>query len=354
MASTRLGTRLTASHRQEQARLLARVTQEALRLWSLLPVDDMDMRRDDWMAGMLPLLSEGRLESQTISNRYYRQFSQAETGLIRDIPPVQLRAAQERLRTTLDITGPARFKSLVGRGYDPRQAWQTSGVAVAGATSRLVLEAGREEVWEQGLRDNRAIGYLRVTAGDPCAFCAMLASRGPVYKSADTAAGGRWSEKDQSFEVHDACQCTTEAMYDHKAEWPGRAKEFQQMWNDSTGEAREAGLIGHGTSSRDALNAFRRKMEGRPVVSDRIRRPKFPMRPSGSSVRRPLPPSAEPVPVISAAQASQKVSAQRSWAQSQGWDVSGEGRQLVGVQDSRRIVWELNERGAWVVTDYVK
>ena len=350
MASTAFGSSLTESHREEQARLALQVMQESLKLWGLLPVDDMDVRRPDWQAAMLPLLADARSQSQQIANGYYRSFSQAETGLFRDIPPVGVPFDRDRLSTTLDITGPARFKSLVGRGAGPAHAWRTAGVSVAGAAAKLTLEAGRTELFEQTQRDRQAIGFMRVTAGDPCAFCAMLASRGPVYKSADTAAGGHWSSKDQAFQVHDACQCSIEPSFSHKSDWPGRGKEFRKMWDDSTSDAREAGLIGHGTSSRDALNAFRRRLERGPsaVVSDRVRRAAVPQ----SGRRRPIPPSAETVREITATQAASKVSAQRSWAQSQGWNVSGEGRTLVGVEGNRRIVWELNDRGAWVVTDY--
>jgi hypothetical protein len=250
MASTSFGTSLTESHREEQARLALQVMQESLKLWALLPVDDMDLRRPDWQAAMGPLLGDARSQSQQIANGYYRSFSQAETGLFRDIPPVGVRFDRDRLLTTLDITGPARFKSMVGRGLDPGRAWQVAGVAVAGASARLTLEAGRQEIDEQVRRDPNTLGWQRVASDSACPFCMMLVSRGPVYK-----------EQTATFQSHDACQCTAEPIFKREGEWTDQAREARQMWNDAQRQAREAGELDRGTSN-DALNAFRRYLAG--------------------------------------------------------------------------------------------
>ena len=250
MASTAFGSSLTESHREEQARLALQVMQESLKLWGLLPVDDMDVRRPDWQAAMGPLLGDGRSQSQQIANGYYRSFSQAETGLFRDIPPVGVRFDRDRLLTTLDITGPARFKSLVGRGFDPGRAWQTAGVAVAGASARLTLEAGRQEIDEQVRRDPETRGWQRIASGDACAFCMMLVSRGPVYK-----------EQTAQFQSHDACQCTAEPIFRPEGEWTDQARQAKEQWDDAQRLAREAGELQRGTSN-DALNAFRRYLAG--------------------------------------------------------------------------------------------
>jgi len=250
MAATAFGTSLTENHREEQARLALEVMQESLRLWSLLPVDDMDVRRPDWQAAMAPLLADSRSRSQQIANGYYRSFSQAETGLFRDIPPVGVPFDRDRLLTTLDITGPARFKSLVGRGFDPSRAWQTAGTAVAGASARLTLEAGREEIDVQVRRDPKTRGWQRIASGDACPFCMMLVSRGPVYK-----------EQTAQFQSHDACQCTAEPVFTAAGEWTDQARQARDQWNQAQRQARAAGELDRGTEN-DALNAFRRFLAG--------------------------------------------------------------------------------------------
>ena len=349
MASTTAGRRETEAHREAQARLAAEYAGRTLQLWALLPVDDMGDVEGVWMAAVLPLIREGRSRSQSAANGYMRRFVESELGRMSDpFVPVELSRPAEQLQTAVQVSGPIRFRSQVGRGADPQHAWRTSGVSSASTAMRLVLEAGREEVFQQTAADRRAIGFSRVTAGDPCAFCAMLASRGPVYKSAETAAGSRWSASDDSFKVHDACQCNIEPAYSLEGAWNDRSREFRRMWDESTGEARDAGLIGHGTSSRDALNAFRRRMDGRPVVSDRIRRP---ARPQSSRGRVPEP-SATDLRRIDPATAQRKIAQQEQWAASQGWQVQTDGRRMVGVDDGRRIVWRLDDFGRWVVEDY--
>lgn len=53
-----------------------------------------------------------------------------------------------------------------------------------GTTQRLVLQPGRSSIWNSAARDPIATGVARVPSGTTtCAFCVMLASRGPVYQS---------------------------------------------------------------------------------------------------------------------------------------------------------------------------
>lgn len=348
MAATGAGRAATEAHRADQARLAAEVAGRSLELWRMMPVDDMHLQTDRWLAGMVPLVREGRLRSQQTATSYLRRLVEAELGSPSDpFTPLQLSRPFEQLVASVEIAGPVRFRTLVGRGMDPQHAWRTSAVSAASTAMRLVVEAGREEVFGQASQDRRAIGFARVTGPEPCAFCAMLASRGPVYKSADTAAGGRWSEADESFKVHDACQCQIEPAYRLDGVWTDQARQYRDAWDEATREARDAGLIGRRTASRDALNAFRRHMERGTSVSPRVARPTWPQRPVG----RRIEPGLTQPQLMPASRIPQKVSTQRAWAEQNGWQVTGEGRRLAGFDGSRRIVWELDDYGRWVVTD---
>jgi hypothetical protein len=94
-----------------------------------------------------------------------------------------------------------------------------------GAGYRLAANGGRETITNTVRRDKRAIGYQRVTDGRPCAFCAMLAGRGPVYKNASTAGDGH--------HYHDRCGCHPEPVYSHSQPWATGAQEFAGMWDAS-------------------------------------------------------------------------------------------------------------------------
>lgn len=80
-----------------------------------------------------------------------------------------------------------------------------------------------------------------------------------------------------------------------------------------------------------------------PVFGER------PTRPSASrrADRRPDRPASRPRPASDSFQ--DRVAAQRTFAEGSGWDVTVQGRQLVGVKDTQRIVWELTESGTWRV-----
>jgi len=95
--------------------------------------------------------------------------------------------------------------------------------------------------------------YLRVTDADPCYFCAMLASRGPVYDedSFDDSNPRFFGPGD--YKVHDHCNCTLEPLYYSDAKAAGRAEEFEALWRTS----------GATKSGREAIREFRRAYEGR-------------------------------------------------------------------------------------------
>lgn len=70
---------------------------------------------------------------------------------------------------------------------------------MAQAVQRLVQQRGRDTMTRNVRSDPSRPRWMRVPHGRTCAFCLMLASRGPVYLSAQTA--GAWNR------YHDACDC---------------------------------------------------------------------------------------------------------------------------------------------------
>lgn len=68
---------------------------------------------------------------------------------------------------------------------------------LSGVAQRLMLNTGRQTVLRSVHADRRATGWSRETEADACDFCEMLAGRGAVYRSEETA----------EFESHDHCEC---------------------------------------------------------------------------------------------------------------------------------------------------
>lgn len=149
-----------------------------------------------------------------------------------EIPDIDWTPRDRAVEISLNVTGPIGQKAKRARGKTEREARDISFVESSGAASRHVLTGGRQSLLTLVEGDMQADGWVRVTDGDPCAFCAMLASRGPVFKR------GSFSESDPRFtgpgevKVHDHCACTLEAVYSRNTLWPGRAREFRKLWDD--------------------------------------------------------------------------------------------------------------------------
>jgi hypothetical protein len=60
---------------------------------------------------------------------------------------------------------------------------------LAGFTQRMIADAGRDTISGSATQDPTRVGYQRVPRAGACAFCSLLASRGAVYRSAESAGG---------------------------------------------------------------------------------------------------------------------------------------------------------------------
>lgn len=247
MAATLAGTALTGGHRAAQAQVAARTAAEALALWRLLDLDNIDAAVGPWLTASTLSVTAKHAESTTIGAAYYRSFAQAETGRFRELPTIGSPLDRDRLALNLTLAGPVRFKALVGAGHPAAHASRTAAVGAVGTAWRFALDGGRDEVIDQVNRDPQALGWARIGGANPCAFCATLISRGPAYKSQGSA----------SFQPHDACGCSAQPVFSREGAWTDQALDLRAKWDQAQREAREAGELYRGTK-RDDVNAFRR------------------------------------------------------------------------------------------------
>lgn len=157
----------------------------------------------------------------------------------------------ERARKTIvsslvnssNLSGRYRSVDGVDAGGNVDDLLKAYDSAVSGGATRadnLVMVSGRSVVeYAQG-SDSRVLMYARCTSSNPCAFCAMLASRGFVYVSEGAAAGVK--------SYHDNCHCFPISRWSDSSELPVLNKFFQDNWGRVTG----------GFSGNDKLNAWRR------------------------------------------------------------------------------------------------
>ena len=112
----------------------------------------------------------------------------------------------DEYRSTLNINGSFAAdladpnlgaEALAGWGSQLAQDnWDTALAQLTGGLVKRVMTASRQTVIDNADRDPQARGWMRV--GTPeCGWCAMLISRGAVYRSRSTA----------GFAAHDHCKC---------------------------------------------------------------------------------------------------------------------------------------------------
>ncbi|MFG3715796.1 hypothetical protein [Micromonospora sp. NPDC047730] len=219
---------------------------------TLLNPLDLDQTFPVYAEVVARIIEAARQSAAVLAGAFYVAHREA-LRVTEEVPAIayagQLPPAQ--LATSLLVTGPVRVKRLTSKGASPAQAAAKARAATARATIRHVTDGGRETIRDTTRRDPVALGFARLTDGDPCYFCAMLASRGPVYESEETAG------KDDPY--HDGCGCIPAPVYRRSDPWPGRAREFEALWAEATA----------GKSGRKAVNAFRRAHE----ANRRVERP---------------------------------------------------------------------------------
>ncbi|BBC53817.1 putative capsid maturation protease [Mycobacterium phage PP] len=150
--------------------------------------------------------------------------------------------------------------------------------AVQETTRDSARDPFRDEVREARERNQPVQGWARVATGEEtCAWCLMLISRGPVYRSAGSAgldlddegaarmiAAG---EDVRPFmeQWHTGCDCKVVPVFDIGS-WAGfdAWKRAEELWTDAVEDAREwmeAGKAKSDNLNRETINALRRRLE---------------------------------------------------------------------------------------------
>lgn len=247
MAVTTEGARLTAEHRRAQGRNSARLVRDVLGLWRLLDPDRLGPTLPNWAGRVLDLIGRHRSKSERLALDYLAAFRSAETGTEFVLPPMRNLEAgwRDAAEVSLLVTGPSTVKRLSAAGIDPQQAADRAAPAVAAAAMRHAAGGGRDAIDATILADRLALGYQRITSDKACAFCALLVSRGPVYKS--PLSGSRTLRDGKPEPYHDGCGCMVEVVYDADTALPEASARFAALWETST----------EGLSGKAARNAFR-------------------------------------------------------------------------------------------------
>ncbi|WP_405061889.1 hypothetical protein OG474_09610 [Kribbella sp. NBC_01505] len=218
---------LTNAYRVAQARAAGTVAAQAtIAFRTLLNPADLNGTFPQYLALQNLLVGAGRRETAQLAAAYYtsHRFASGIPGAAEIVfaDPLTI----EQTAASLLYTGPVTVRTTLAKGATIEAAMRAAESSTLGAIFRIVADGGRNTIHATTLRDTKALGFARVTDGKPCAFCAMLASRGFVYKSEETAGG----------QYHDRCGCFAQPMYRHDDAVPGRGQEFSDLWSATTGE----------------------------------------------------------------------------------------------------------------------
>jgi hypothetical protein len=250
MARTAQGAQLTEAHRAAQLAARAGSLRQLVDLWRVVDPLHLADTIETFARAAAILAGQGYEQSGVISARYYSLFRSVEIGV--PGPPVRAERRPGVDVLASEIRGAALSGVITARrsGLTVPQAAQRGLVRAAGALGKLILNGGRRTIITATMADKQALGWARVTSGGACAFCKMLAARGPAYKSAKAA----------DFESHGSCGCSAEVVF-KGGDGPLQSDTYAAEWKAAQAAAQKDGTMSSGTSN-DALNNFRRYLAG--------------------------------------------------------------------------------------------
>lgn len=272
---------LAEAYRQDQSRRAAAMAAIAVYYWRTRtdPQDPSAVQR--WLDFIIPKILGERDRSAALGRALGDRIRALELPGVADgykyptLPGLDPAA----LRTSLSVTGPVAVQKKVhtwnaltsaeiekllevkpsetariDSNMLEAKAKAEAEVTIAGAVVRHVQNGGRETLVEGAVKDKVSLGWVRVTRGNPCYFCAMLASRGRVYEGQSfDASDPRFVGGAGTAKVHDNCNCSIKPVYSHSDELVQRTDAYEQMWRD----------WGVGATAADKIKNFRQAYEGR-------------------------------------------------------------------------------------------
>jgi len=247
-------------HYLAQFAIVAALAAAARELWPILNPADLEGTFPTVARGLAALTEEYSRASISVAADHYADLRASKVPGGFSVPVIDA-PSPSRILTTLDQIGETSFAEARAIPDDLFLAEITASLARgAGVTvESIVADAASDEIFAAIRRDDQAQGWARITRPGACYFCRMLASRGAVY----------YTERSGSFRAHapkngrgGTCRCTVEAQFAREYEPTAQARADAETWERVT-----AGLSGP-----DAIDAFRRSLEGREDGPHRRRR----------------------------------------------------------------------------------
>lgn len=245
-------------YRREQDKALAALLRKIRQLYLAMGVPITDAQREAMALLLLRSVRGARERNYRVAQAYIA--SQVVGAAVPDLPFYPLESLVRSLEFATDGLQVNQDAVTAANRRDPRIV-DTGRKAAAGAIARQAQEPARSTV--QNLAESTdGIGWARMLTGPTsCSFCAMLASRGAVYSSRESAVGRggnpmnlyhtAYLNKNGKL-VGGDCDCIAVIVHAGGSfEGAAAAESLENLWQDSTRRK----------SNKDARNAFRREWD---------------------------------------------------------------------------------------------
>lgn len=196
-------------------------------LWDrMVDPRNLDATFPPFSKAALALVQAGRARGELQAQEYYylvRELSNVNSAaVVLAASAFDLDAAL----TSMYATGYATTIKQQNAGTDSSIAAEAGKVAMLRAVQRLVSDAGRQRLIDYSKQDKAITAWARVSDGNPCHFCALLISRGPVYKASTV-----------NFRAHDGCGCGARLVTkaDPTRGWSSDARAFADLYKNTPG-----------------------------------------------------------------------------------------------------------------------
>lgn len=225
-------------YRRAQRGLSRLLLRDVGRLWRLFsPAQPASF--SDWLEAANEVIARYGDMSASLAAEFYdaqRVDADAEDAFtvpLPDSPPVD--QTETVLRWATHDVWPRDGEAEMGR--EPL----ASRLAVAerrteAVAQKLVADQGRETVRRAVREDRQAVGYARAAALGACAFCRLMASRGAVYATAQSAgreANERFSGDASVAKFHDNCHCAIIPVFrGQRFELSAHAQEWDRLYRE--------------------------------------------------------------------------------------------------------------------------
>ena len=245
---------LIGDHRVAVGALAMKARDSAVELFdAVLDPDNLDASSAAWASQTASALRVASSSVDREASRYLGAWGRNHGRQMGFARPALMDSSLDR---QLMLSGPIRVKTLVGGGMDRASAVADARRRVGATAVKSVRDRDRQDIIYSCRRQR--VRCRRVTVGKTCAFCCMLAARGPVYTK-DTAA----------FQAHVYCDCTYEPVDMPNAKWKATEAsdhdlELVALYDEAVASQKAAGASG----VSDLLARMRRSGNG--ILSDGV------------------------------------------------------------------------------------